>query len=206
MHAFDVTFFILPAACPCPGVKKKQNKKHVSKKAVINLLARSKMASKSTSRQKLLSSMFYTLLFMVTFVTFINHVLKPMLTNNLSQILLKGFLYSGSSILALQVSHFVSEQSMCEHNSFTLTTRNQAQTRSTYSFGTILTLFYPHQVVLILNRLKPSISQLSTASLMSCQRSLKKKVSLWKTYTIWMRRDVREVVEKRVLRRSTSTL
>jgi hypothetical protein len=31
MHVFDVTFFALPAACPCPGVKKKQNKKHISK-------------------------------------------------------------------------------------------------------------------------------------------------------------------------------
>jgi hypothetical protein len=76
MHSFDVTFFALPAACPCPEVKKKQNKKHVSKKAVVNLLARSKMASKSTSRQKLLSSMFHTLLFTVTFITFINHVLS----------------------------------------------------------------------------------------------------------------------------------
>jgi hypothetical protein len=56
MRTFDVTFFALPAACPHPGVKKKQNKKHISKKAVVNLLMRSKMASKSTSRQKLLSS------------------------------------------------------------------------------------------------------------------------------------------------------
>jgi hypothetical protein len=52
MHAFDVTFFALPAACPHPGVTKKQNKKHVSKKAVINLLVRSKMASKSTSNMQ----------------------------------------------------------------------------------------------------------------------------------------------------------
>ena len=121
-----------------------------------------------------------------------------MLTNSFSQTLLKRCLCSGSSILVPWVSHFVSKWSRLVHNSSTPTIRNQARTGFMLSLHAILTSLYPHQVVLTLNELKPSIDQLSTASLTSCQRLSKKWVYPRRISIIWMRRDVRGVVEEGV--------
>jgi hypothetical protein len=171
-------------------------RKNFSKRAVVYLHLRSRMVARLMSRKWLLVSTFLILLFVLVSLMSIRLAVRLIQLNSFSLPLRKSFLSNGLYILAQRVALSVNELLGFERSIFTRKIRNPVATGSIHFLTATLTLSYPQQVVLIQNVPRRSTVLLLTATLIS----LLILSSLWifqsGIYIIWMRRAVREVVER----------
>ena len=175
-----------------------QKLKSSSRRVVGYSHLRSRMVASLTLKGQLIFWAFLILLFMLGFVIFINHVAKLIQSNCFSLLVWKGFLSNGLSILVQQAGLFVNGLSEYELSISILTTKNPAETGSTASFNVTPTLSYLPLVVWTQNEPKHLTVPLLTAILTSLPTLLNHLVFHWRIYITWMRRDVREVVEREV--------
>src|SRR6267154_2862266 len=179
--------------------------KNFSKRAVIDLVLRSRRVARLMSRKWLLISIFHTLLFVLASLMSISHAMRLMQLNSFSLPLRNSFLSNGSYILAQHVILSVNKLSGFEHSIFTQKIRNPVAIGSIHFLSATPKLSYPQHPVLIQNVPRHSTVPSLTATL----TSLLILLSLWifqlGIYLIWTRRAAREVVERIVAAGNIST-
>ena len=133
----------------------------------------------------------------ITFLILTKHGKRHTFSSSFSHQHEKSLLYDGSITLAGVHVQFLNRALGLVLNTFTLRTRCQAITGYSCFLTKILTLLCLQQLDWTQNKPWPSMSQLSTASLMSSPNLLRSMIFLQKMSTIWMKKDVNGMVERK---------